>query len=141
MIDWASEEALTPITGDAGSKALVEKLRSADNIVQSAADTVANLVKSVAGGAEQQFKIQLDQSELYNVGALVAQHIANLAQASRLIGPSQQDMSQFFGKVLTNSIDYFTGKAQSDQKAQQVVSTANQTAQQPGVISQSMGAQ
>lgn len=151
MIDWASHQALMPITGPQESRILVQKLKTSDDIVQSAADTTANLVKSVEAGTQQQFNTQMDKSVLYNTGALVAQHIGQVAQASRLIGPTEQDFTQFVGKTLTSAIDYYTGKAQEAKQEQAIVATARQsqspdgaqsaTMPRSGVISNAMGAQ
>lgn len=158
MIDWASHQALLPITGPQESRMLVQKLKTSDDLVQSAADTTANLVKSVEAGTQEQFHTQMDKSVLYNTGALVAQHIGQVAQASKLIGPTEKDFTQFVGKTLTNAIDYYTGKAQEAKQEQAIVATARQaqspdaaqsaptsmapeTMPQSGVISNAMGVQ
>lgn len=128
--DWGSEQALKAITGDDQVKILVAKLKASDDTAMAAGETTANLVKSVMNGTEQQFGKELSQSVLYNMGAVVAEHIANICQAAGLINPDVKSLQAFFGQVLTHAIDYFTGKAQETLKDQRTQATGQQMAQQ-----------
>jgi hypothetical protein len=142
MYDWLVTEALDMVTGQDKAAMILQKIKGAEDPNVGIGQTAANIMKSVADGAKQQFQMEIDPWMLYQAGEEVVDHLMDIAQAANLIPDDPKNEEETVKVAMTTAVDTFKqmegGQMEGGQSQAQPMQP--QPNQPRGIVSSAMGA-